>query len=99
VGIAFYPAFLDPGSGRCGREAIAEHLLRVLEVAGPDHAALGSDLDGIPRLPDGFRGAQDFGWIAADLERLGVQAEDLSKVLGGNWLRLLESAPPASGGG
>lgn len=99
VGIAFYPAFLEPGSGRCGREAIAEHLLRVLEVAGPDHAALGSDLDGIPRLPDGFRGAQDFGLVAADLERLGVEGDDLRKVLGGNWLRLLESAPPAAGGG
>lgn len=99
VGIAFYPAFLEPGSGRCGREAIAEHVLRVLEVAGPDHAALGSDLDGIPRLPDGFRGAQDFGLVAADLERLGVEGDDLRKVLGGNWLRLLEPAPPAAGEG
>jgi membrane dipeptidase len=98
VGIAFYPAFLDPGSGRCPREAIAEHVLRVLEVAGPDHAALGSDLDGIPRLPDGFRGAEDFGLVAADLERLGVAGDDLRKVLGGNWLRLLEDAPPAACG-
>jgi len=95
VGIAFYPAFLDPGADRCGREAIAEHLLRVIEVAGADHAALGSDLDGIPRLPDGFRGAQDFGLVAADLERLGVTGEDLGKVLGGNWLRLLGDAPAA----
>ncbi|HEY7470781.1 MAG TPA: membrane dipeptidase [Gemmatimonadota bacterium] len=92
VGVAFYPAYLDPSGGRCDREAIALHLLRILEVAGADHAALGSDLDGIPRLPDGFRGAQDFGLVAGDLERRGVTGDDLAKVLGGNWLRMLEAA-------
>lgn len=99
VGIAFYPAYLDPERGRCGRDAIVEHLLRVLEVAGPDTAALGSDLDGVPRLPDGFRGAQDFGLVAADLEARGVRGAELAKVLGGNWLRMLEAggAPSPAG--
>ena len=91
VGIAFYPAYLDPTHGRCGRDAIVEHLLRVLEVAGPETAALGSDLDGFPCLPDGFRGAQDFGLVAADLEARGVRGDELAKVLGGNWLRMLEA--------
>jgi membrane dipeptidase len=99
VGIAFYPAYLDPHHGRCGRDAIVEHLLRVLEVAGPDTAALGSDLDGVPRLPEGFRGAQDFRLVAADLEARGVRGEELAKVLGGNWLRMLEvgDAPSPAG--
>ena len=92
VGIAFYPAFLDPARGRCDREAIAEHLVRIVEVAGADHAALGSDLDGFEGLPDGFRGAQDFGLVAADLARRGVAGSDLVKILGGNWLRMLEVA-------
>jgi membrane dipeptidase len=89
VGVAFYPAYLDPAGGRCGRDAIVEHLLRILEVAGPDHAALGSDLDGVPRLPEGFRGAQDFGLVAADLEARGVTGDELARILGGNWLRVL----------
>src|SRR5687768_13297656 len=92
VGVAFYPAYLDPTSGQCGRDAIVEHLLRILEVAGSDHAALGSDLDGIPRLPEGFRGAQDFALVAADLEARGVTGDELAKVLGGNWLRVLDGA-------
>jgi membrane dipeptidase len=92
VGIAFYPAYLDPAGGRCGRDAIVEHLLRVVEIAGAEHAALGSDLDGIPRLPDGLRGAQDFGLVAADLEARGVTGEALAMILGGNWLRLLDVA-------
>lgn len=89
VGVAFYPAYLDPGSDRCGRDAIAEHVLRILEVAGADHAALGSDLDGVPRLPKGFRGAEDFPLVAADLEARGVTGDELARILGGNWLRML----------
>jgi membrane dipeptidase len=65
-------------------------------VAGPDTAALGSDLDGMPLLPEGFRGAQDFGLVAADLEAHGVRGEELAKVLGGNWLRMLEVGNPPS---
>jgi len=91
VGIAFYPAYLDPGRGRCGREAIVEHVLRILDVAGPDHAALGSDLDGVPRLPDDFRGAQDYALVAADLEARGLTGPELANVLGGNWLRMLDA--------
>lgn len=98
VGIAFYPAYLDPGRDRCGREAIVDHLLRILDVAGPEHAALGSDLDGVPRLPDGFRGAQDFGLVAADLEARGVSGGELAGILGGNWLRMLETGPASNAG-
>ena len=61
-------------------------------MAGADHAALGSDLDGFEGLPDGFRGAQDFGLVAADLGRRGIAGPDLAKILGGNWLRMLEVA-------
>jgi len=99
VGVAFFPAYLDPTRGRCGRDAIAEHLLRIVAVAGADHAALGSDLDGIPRLPDGFDGAEDFGAVAADLERRGVSGVELGKILGGNWMRMLDAAASPPGGG
>jgi len=100
VGVAFYPAYLDPARKRCGREAIAEHVMRIVEVAGADHAALGSDLDGIPRLPDGFRGAEDYGAVAGDLESRGLGGAELAGILGGNWMRMLDAlAPVASGAG
>ena len=67
-------------------------------MAGPEHAALGSDLDGVPRLPDGFRGAQDFGLVAADLEARGVSGGELAGILGGNWLRMLETSPTSNAG-
>ncbi|MGH7550383.1 MAG: membrane dipeptidase, partial [Gemmatimonadota bacterium] len=66
---------------------------------GLPHIALGSDLDGIPSLPEGFRGAQDFPLIAAELEGRGYAGNDLEAILGGNWLRALEGlAEPVRSG-
>ncbi len=90
VGVNFFPGYLAPKSDACDWTAIVDHLERAIQVAGPSHVALGSDLDGIPRLPDGFAGAQDFPRIAAELERRGITGADLAAVLGGNWLRVLE---------
>ena len=90
VGVNFFPRYLAPKAGACDWTAVVDHLERAIQVAGPTHVALGSDLDGIPQLPDGFAGAQDFPRIAAELERRGVRGDDLTAVLGGNWLRVLE---------
>lgn len=90
VGVNFFPRYLAPKSGVCDWTAVVDHLERAIQVAGPAHVALGSDLDGIPQLPEGFAGAQDFPRISAELERRGVTGDDLTAVLGGNWLRVLE---------
>ncbi|MGH7586996.1 MAG: dipeptidase [Gemmatimonadota bacterium] len=90
VGVNFFPRYLAPKTGACDWTAVVDHLERAIQVAGPTHVAFGSDLDGIPRLPDGFAGAEDFPLIAIELERRGVTGGDLTAVLGGNWLRVLE---------
>lgn len=104
VGINFFPRYLRPGAPSCDWTLIVDHIDRAVQVAGPRHVALGSDLDGIPFLPEGFRGAQDFPLIAGELERRGYGQEELEAILGGNWLRALEgledpshSAPTGSG--
>jgi len=90
MGVNFFPRYLAPRTGTCDWTAIVDHLERAIQVAGPSHVALGSDLDGIPYLPGGFSGAEDFPLIAAELERRGLAGDDLMAVLGGNWLRALE---------
>lgn len=92
IGINFFARYLAPGSDTIPNWAvIVDHIERVIEVAGIDHAALGSDFDGFPTLPEGLRGVEDLPRIAAELERRGYAGGDLGKVLGGNWLRLLET--------
>lgn len=89
AGINFFPRYLRPGAAVCDWTVIVDHVERAVQVAGPRHVALGSDLDGIPSLPEGFRGAQDFPVIAAELERRGYGGDELQGILGGNWLRVL----------
>ncbi|MFN2383164.1 MAG: dipeptidase [Gemmatimonadota bacterium] len=96
VGVNFFSRYLAPhDAANPPWTVIVDHIERVVEVAGITCAALGSDLDGVPQLPEGFRGAQDFPLIAGELERRGYSGADLAGILGGNWLRLLESATGA----
>lgn len=94
VGVAFMPSYLVPGDPDAADvRAVADHLERIAEVAGPAHAALGSDFDGVPRLPRGLAGVQDLPRVPEELARRGWSAADLAAVLGENWLRVLESLP------
>lgn len=91
VGVAFMPGYLSPADPDAADVAtIADHLERIASVAGVEHAALGSDLDGVPVLPHGIDGVQDLPRIPEELARRGWPAEDLARVLGGNWLRVME---------
>ena len=91
VGINFFSDYLAPGAADPPDwRVIVDHLERVVDVAGVEHAALGSDMDGVPRLPAGFHGVEDLPLIGAELERRGQTSQNLRKILGGNWLRVLD---------
>jgi membrane dipeptidase len=90
IGINFFCDYLAPGVADPDWTLIVDHIERVIDVAGVEHAALGSDMDGVPRLPFGFHGVEDLPLIATELERRGLTGENLRKVLGGNWLRVLD---------
>jgi len=70
---------------------IADHIDHIVKVAGPDHACLGSDFDGIPTIPTGMEDASKLPWLTAELRRRGYPPDQLEKILGGNVLRVLEA--------
>lgn len=97
VGVNFFSRYLAPNdAANPPWTVIVDHIERIVQVAGVACAALGSDLDGVPQLPEGFRGAEDFPLVCGELERRGYTGDDLARILGGNWLRLLESAARAA---
>ncbi|MEZ5401972.1 MAG: membrane dipeptidase [Bryobacteraceae bacterium] len=72
----------------------ADKLARVIDygvgLIGEDHMALGSDFDGGPPLPREMRDASGYGEITKALVRLGYNEQRIRKILGLNWLRLIE---------
>ena len=64
------------------------HLLRAIEIAGPDHVGLGSDFDGVPCVPQGMDDATFLPRITYELLAAGQDEATVRKVLGENLLRV-----------
>ena len=67
---------------------VADHVEHIAKVAGYDHVGIGGDLDGIPTVPVGLTGVQDYPNLFAELIRRGWSDENLAKLAGGNILRV-----------
>lgn len=70
---------------------IADHIDHAVAVAGIDHVGLGSDFDGIEVTPAGMEDASCFPKIFDELRLRGYSESDISKIAGGNFLRVLDS--------
>jgi len=66
-----------------------EHTARLPRA--PFSSLIGTDFDGIPQPPDGIDSAADLPRITAALLERGVSAEDVHKILGGNFLRVFRA--------
>jgi membrane dipeptidase len=71
---------------------LVDHIDHIVEVAGVDHAGLGSDFDGITNTPQGLEDVSKFPAITEELVKRGYGERDIVKILGGNVLRALEGA-------
>jgi membrane dipeptidase len=77
-------------------DRLLDHIDHIVRVAGVDHVGLGSDMDGINAYPEGLRTADDFPRITEGLAARGYAEEDILKILGGNFLRVLEQVQDAA---
>lgn len=71
---------------------VAKHVIYIGEKIGYDYVGLGSDFDGMEKTPVGLEGVDKFPDLVAELLEMGVSDRDASKVVGGNLLRVWESA-------
>lgn len=62
----------------------------VIDVVGPDHVGLGSDLYGLQFAPRGLEDMSSLGALTEGLVRRGHSDEVILKVLGGNFMRVFE---------
>lgn len=105
VGVNFYGAFLRPagggGSQKDGKEAlkaggagitdIVRHIRYMMDRAGEDAVALGTDFDGFDRdaLPAGIKGVQDMDLLWDEMKRAGFTERQIEKTAYENAMRIL----------
>lgn len=70
-------------------KSLIDHIDHVAKVAGIDHVGLGSDFDGVTSLPEGIDSVADLPKITQALVQRGYTREQIDKILGGNFLRVM----------
>jgi len=78
-------------------EKIIEHIDHAVKIAGADHVGLGSDFDGAT-MPIGLEDASKLPKITDALLKKGYSEQDITKILGGNILRVMEQVERTAGG-
>lgn len=89
VGIIFATRYL----GGASLEAVVDHILHVIQVAGEDVPALGSDFDGFVIPPRGLEDASMLPALTRALAARGLPVRVIGKVLGENALRVFDAVP------
>jgi membrane dipeptidase len=72
-------------------KTVADHMDWIRQVAGVDYIGIGSDFDGIDIKPVGLDDVSTFPALIAELLRRGWTDADVSKVIGGNMLRVMRA--------
>ncbi|MCI0376640.1 MAG: dipeptidase [Gemmataceae bacterium] len=75
---------------------VVDHIEHIIEIAGADHAGLGSDFDGIGSTPEQLEDVSYYPYITQELLNRGHSRDAIHKILGGNALRVLRAAEAAA---
>jgi membrane dipeptidase len=71
---------------------VVDHIEHIINKAGVDHVGLGSDFDGVSRLPRQLEDVSCYPYITQELLNRGYNKEQIHKILGGNILRVMREA-------
>jgi membrane dipeptidase len=71
---------------------VVDHIEHIVKVAGVEHVGLGSDYDGINKVPRQLEDVSCYPYITQELLNRGYRREDIHKILGGNVLRVMRQA-------
>ncbi|HVS32348.1 MAG TPA: dipeptidase [Thermoanaerobaculia bacterium] len=86
----FLKWYAELGCPAATLDDVAGHIVHAAAVAGVDHVGIGSDFDGVPALPEGLTSASSLPALTERLLQRGLSESDVEKILGGNFMRVLE---------
>ncbi len=80
----------DANALRPSLDVVVDHIDHVVKLIGVDHVGIGADFDGAESFPLGMDSVADFPKVTAALLKRGYKEEDVYKILGGNFIRVLK---------
>jgi membrane dipeptidase len=89
IGIVFARNYL----GGKSIDRVVDHIQHVINVAGEDLPALGSDFDGFVVPPEGLEDIAAMPNLTVALSRRGISTRVIEKILSHNVLRVLDAVP------
>lgn len=92
VGVAFISRFLAANPATI--DDVVNHISHIARLVGVEHVGLGSDFDGTTPLPKGLEDVTRLPGITRLLLERGFSDDDVVKILGGNYLRVLQETLP-----
>jgi membrane dipeptidase len=88
--IGLWPYFMR-GKGTPTLDAVAAHARYIADLVGAEHVSLGTDMNGVPGLAEGYRSEKDVPLIAKQLSMAGFTDAEVDGIMGENFLRVLEA--------
>ena len=70
---------------------LLDHLDHIVRLIGVEHIGMGSDFDGIESSPFPLNGVEDFPLITEALKKRGYKDEEITLIMGGNFVRVLQA--------
>ena len=99
VMVNFYSSFVAPTAllskdekARGTIHDVVDHIEHLIRTAGVEHVGIGSDFDGVPRLPVQLEDVSTYPLITQELLNRGHSEQHIHQILGGNMLRVLRAA-------
>ena len=76
---------------------VVDHIEHIIKVAGIDHVGLGSDYDGITKLPTQLEDVSTYPVITQEMLNRGYKPAEIKKLLGENLMRAFRDAEKEAG--
>nr|CRY95992.1 hypothetical protein [uncultured prokaryote] len=77
-------------------KAVVDHIDHAVSIAGIDHVGIGSDFDGINVTPEGLEDISKIGIVFDEMRQRGYTSDEIDKVAGGNFLRVMRDVQSLS---
>ena len=90
-------AELDEQWPEANVQTYVDHIDHVVGLIGIDHVGIGTDFDGGGGI-DGFNDASEAMNVTAELIRRGYSDDDIRKIWGGNFMRVLREVEEVAAG-